>query len=210
MELRDQHSIHHQEGLLVDGLREPLAKLLSNAPDKKPVDVVLESAWLPLMLLDLSPGFWSDAKLRALLSHNLGEVYDQLYGRTEDWDMQFDYHPGDSRAVGYGLAREVRESIAETAATAGQNLASIQPAFQWAARRLKRPDGWWAWIEQDRALLSRIANGRTVSLNAAAPLPLDEADSMRLIRIEARRHGDAAPPSAVTAGWCAPWTAVVT
>ena len=207
--LRDQRVATAHDGQNPEVLRAALQDLLG-ADIAGSADVVLESAWLPLMLLDVGTAPWSSAKLQALLRHRLGELYGQA--SINAWDLLLDYRPGDAKALGYGLAPEIKQAVVDAAAAAGQKLASVQPAFQWAARRLKpqkRTEGWWLWLEQDRALLARVRQGRVVHLNAAAPLPRDEADSTRLAGIEARRRGEADQDRAtVTAGWSAPWISV--
>lgn len=206
--LQDQREVGAHEGLSVEALRAALQALFGENI-RGPADVVLESAWLPVLLLNVGPEPASNAKLQALLRHRLGDLYGQAQGPIDTWALLLDYRPGDPQALGYGFAPDVKQAVVEAAAASGQKLASVQPAFQWAARRLKRRDGWWTWLEQDRALLARVRQGRVVALNAAAALPRDPADSARLVGIEARRLGEGVQDrEAVTAGWSAPWTSV--
>lgn len=230
--LQDQRAIEDGEGMRPEALGAALQSLLS-ASVGAPLDVVLESAWLPLMLLAVGEQPQSAAKLQALLRHRLTELYGKnqgpmqgpIQGSMDDWSLQLDYRPGDSQALGFGLAPDVRRVIVDTAGATGHKLASMQPAFQWGAqqlgRRLGRREGrrdergggrhesWWLWLEQDRGVLARLEQGRVVSLNAATPLPQDEAFSNRLAGIEARRHGLSDPEvCVVTAGWSAPWESV--
>lgn len=209
--LCDQRVIAAHDGPNPEVLRAALQDLLG-ANIAGSADIVLESAWLPLMLLNVGTAPWSTAKLQALLRHRLGELYGKA--SVDAWNLLLDYRPGDAKALGYGLAPGIKQAVVDAASATGQKLASVQPAFQWAARRLKpqrRTEGWWLWLEQDRALLARVRQGRVVALNAAAPLPRDEADSARLANIEARRLGHAHQvTTAVTAGWSAPWVSVAT
>jgi hypothetical protein len=205
LELQDQREISLHEGSRIATLRVALAALLEERGNG-PVDIVLESAWLPVLLLHVGTELWSNAKIQALLRHRLNVLYCQTFGSTDSWVLQLDNKPGDPLALGYGLAAAVRESITEAADTAGQKLASIQPAFQWAARRLKHRQGWLLCQEQDRSLVARLERGRVVALNAGAPPSVDEAHGKQLIDIEARRHGVTEPDaSSLNAGWWSPW-----
>jgi hypothetical protein len=205
--LRGQCAVDSTKGLNAEALRVALRSLLGERVDEpaRRADVVIESSWLPLMLLQTGTALLSAGKVQALLRHRLGE----LYGPVDEWDLDLDYRPGDRWAVGYGLAPSVKQAVAEAAADAGLKLASMQPAFQWAARRLERADGWWIWLEQDRTLISRIERDRVVALNAAAPPARDEAHGAQLAGIEARRHGLVEQDvNVVAAGWSAPWVSV--
>ncbi|HEV8314860.1 MAG TPA: hypothetical protein VGQ23_17495, partial [Burkholderiaceae bacterium] len=207
--LRGQCAVDSTKGLSTDALSAALRALLGECLEEpaRRADVVIESAWLPLMLLEVGAALLSVGKVQALLRHRLGE----LYGPVDGWDLDLDYRPGDLWALGYGLAPSVKQAIAEAAADAGMKLASMQPAFQWASRRLERADGWWIWREQDRSLVSRIERGHVIALNAAAPLARDEAHGAQLAAIEARRHGVVEQDvEVVAAGWYAPWVSVAT
>ena len=162
-----------------------------------PIDVLLESAWLPLMLLPAGPAQWSPHKLQALLRHRLGQLYDGGSDPVQAWEFRLDHRPGDARALGYGLAPSVRQAVVDAAAATGQHVASLQPAFAWGWRHLKsqrRVEGgaeaaWWLWIEQDRCIVCRFVRGRIEALNAGAGVPQDAQQALRLIEVEASREG---------------------
>lgn len=169
------------------------------------LDAVLESAWLPVLALDIGQALWSRRQLEALLRHRLG----QLYGEREvqAWDLQLDHRAGDAHGLGYGLAPVVKQAVDRAVAAAGVRLASLQPALAWGWQRLKthrrrRRTGWWLWLEQDRSLVGRVECSRLSLLNAGAPVPCDGAQALRLIEIEAVRQGVSETQlSGVVAGW---------
>jgi hypothetical protein len=157
------------------------------------VHVVLESAWLPVIALDVGGTPWGERKLQALLAHRLG----MLYGAepaARDWDLQVDHRAGDAVAMGFGLAREVKDAVLTAGKAVGIATASIQPAFAWGMGHClpkagHAQAGWWLWGEQDRTLVAQVQRGRVAALNPAAA-PVCDAESCRaLARREALRLG---------------------
>lgn len=187
-------------------LRNWLKTIGSDTPTR-PVDVVLESAWLPLMLVELGRTLWSRGQVENLLRHRLSQLYSHASESASDWQLQLDHRVGDAQALGYGLAPPVRHAVLGAMVAAGLRAGSLQPAFAWGWQRLERRrrgirTGWWTWTEQDRALVCRLQRGRITALNAGADVPADEEQAARLVAIEAARLGIAGPAGeTVTVGW---------
>jgi hypothetical protein len=189
---------------LATALQE-LFKVAKAQPGGRAVHVVLESAWLPVMGIDLGDTLWAKHKLQALLQHRLVQLHgpDQAGG----WDLQLDHQAGDALAQGFGLAREVKAAVLAGAATTETTVASIQPAFAWSmdrwlpgARRAKA--AWWLWCEQDRTLVAHVQRGRVAALNPAAPPVRNAEDCRALIACESIRLGSgAANALAWIGGW---------
>jgi hypothetical protein len=197
------------EAALEAELRAWLQPLAGRAPTRT-VDVVLESAWLPVMLLELGRGLCSRSQAENLMRHRLAQLYANPGEPASPWQLQLDHRVGDGQAMGYGLAPTVRQAVLGALAAAGLRAASMQPAFAWAWRRFERRrslrQGWWTWIEQDRAMVCRIERGRVTAMNAGAAVPADDEQAARLVAIEAARIGMAQPGAsavdeAVTLGW---------
>ncbi|HZT56124.1 MAG TPA: hypothetical protein VFA35_07860 [Burkholderiaceae bacterium] len=174
------------------------------------VDVVFESAWLPVMSLELGRKLWSRTQVEALLRHRLGQLHARRDDPVGDWELQLDHRAGDAHALGYGLAPSVKQAAMNAAAATGRQLASLQPVFAWGWQRLSRHhrnlggarSGWWVWIEQDRSLVCRIDRGRVIAVNPGAAVPRDDPQCLRLIQIEASRLGVLGP---VGRGVAATW-----
>ncbi len=163
-------------------------------PRARSVDVVLESAWLPAMVIETGRTSWSRGQAENLMRHRFTELHMRAGAPVDDWKLQLDHRPGDAQALGYGLASSTRQAVLGATAAAGQRAASLQPALAWGRQRLARRGrslraGWWIWIEQDRALVCRIEHGRMTAMNAGAPVPSDEEQCARLVAIEAARWG---------------------
>lgn len=178
------------------------------------VDVVFESAWLPIMLIEIGHSLWSHRPLEALLRHRFSQLYNERNDPVSGWHLQLDHRAGDAHGMGYGLAPSIRQAAIDATGAAGLRLASVQPAFSWGWQRLHRHrrqvvgdaarrGGWWLWNEQDRALVCHVdSSGRLRSLNAGAAVPEDAAQCQRLIKVEALRQGipgEDAPGTVV--GW---------
>ena len=165
------------------------------------IDMIVESAWMPIMLIETGHSLWSPKPIESLLRHRFSQLYNDRDDPVAAWHLQLDYRPGDLQGMGYGIAPSTRQAAIDAAAAAGLRLASLQPAFSWGRQRLRRQRGrvvggaarrsvWWLWIEQDRSLVCHFDDrGRLHSLNAGAAVPKDAAQCLRLIDIEALRQG---------------------
>jgi hypothetical protein len=193
-------------------LASALQRLFESAraqPGGGPVHVVLESAWLPVIALDVGAIPWAERKLQALLAHRLGTLYG-AESAARDWDLQVDHRAGDAAALGFGLAREVKDAVLTAGKAVGITTASIQPAFAWGMDHClpkagRARAGWWLWGEQDRTLVAELQYGRVAALNPAAA-PVHGAEACRaLAQREALRLGsDRAGAPVWVGGWHAP------
>jgi hypothetical protein len=183
-------------------------------PPTRAVDLVVESAWLPVMLVDVGESLLSRKTIEALLRHRLAQQFGDKNAPAAAWVLQIDHQPGESQALGYGLAPATRRALLDSVAAAGWRVQSLRPALAWgwqrldsrrrafAARKAQR-SAWWIWSEQDRSLIGHCnGRGRFDALNAGAAAAADDADCVRLIRIEALRHGLAQDESrAIVVDW---------
>ena len=195
-----------------EALAASLPALYAHRPAEGGVTVVLESAWLPVLLGDTGGTLWGAAPLAAWMRHRLR----LLHGSAEDdlagWDIRVDAQAGERHALGYGLSPRVRQAVLAAAARSGLEVDALTPAISWGWQRLRPertwPDrsGWWVWPEQDRCLVARVEAGRFVAFNAAAQLVTDPAQVERLIATEAVRLGlDAGAVDRIgVAAWRAP------
>lgn len=173
------------------------------------IHVVLESAWLPVIALDVGGAPWTERKLHALLQHRFGMLFG-IEAMARDWDLQADHRAGDAMALGFGLAKEVKNAVLAAAKTAGATVASVQPSFAWGMGRCLRPArrtpaAWWMWGEQDRSLVAHVRRGRVAALNPAAD-PVHGAEDCRALAVrESIRLGTGEPGAPAWAGgWRVP------
>lgn len=189
-----------------DELRQAMRKLLTAGSPGR-AHLVLESAWLPVLLLDTG-SLWSSAPLEALLRHRLSQLFDVPGHPGVFWQVMLEHRPGERHALGYGLAVEIRQALVDAGADAGVRWASLQPALAWGRQRLRDRrvrDGWWVWGEQDRSLVCHLVGGRVDALNAGAPALGDVPDWRRALEVERFRFGvEAEIGPVVLAGWEAP------
>ena len=197
--------------VLADGLRRLFGALKTSGMPaaQRATDVVLESAWLPTMLLPAEQALWSTARLQALLRHRLNDLYADVWDPVDAWELQFDHRAGDGQAVGYGLAPSIKAAVLDACAATNVRPACVQPALAWQLRRIdpsvrRASAAWWLCVEQDRSIVCGLQRGRVAAMNAGAPPLRDEAHAQRLAAVEARRRGW--PPAhepASFAGWFA-------
>ncbi|MGM9491332.1 hypothetical protein [Ideonella sp. YS5] len=209
LELRGHHVLSAKPGTeaLLEAELHAWLETIDSEARGKPLDLVLESAWLPVLLLELGRSLWSRAQVENLLRHRLAALYANPGESASGWQLQLDHRVGDPQAIGYGLAPSVSQAVLGAMAAAGLRAASLQPAFAWGWQRFERRrrglrHGWWTWVEQDRAMVCRMEHGRITAMNAGAAMPSDDEEAIRLVAIEAARMGIEGPDgAAVTAGW---------
>lgn len=170
-------------------------------------DLVVESAWLPMMLLETGNQLWSRMQVEALLRHRFGLLFDAPGASIGDWELMVDHRAGDAQGLGYGLPPAVKAAVSAAATRAGVRWTSIQPAFAWGWQRLRRQraplhgQGWWLWTEQDRALICHVEGGRVRAMNPGAAAVVDAAHCRRAIDVEGARFGVTGAGAALVAGW---------
>jgi len=183
-----------------------LSELCVGKPQGK-VSLVLESAWLPLVLVGVGDTLLAPTEAQALMRHRLGSNHGSQGDELSAWDIRVDYRAGERFALGYGLAPHVRQVLLSAAELAGLQLCGLVPAFTWGWQRLQSPlkTGWWVWPEQDRMLLARVEGGRLVAFNPAASLVDTGPAVEQLVHAEAARWGLLANAGTVTvASWHSP------
>ncbi|MBB2486997.1 hypothetical protein H5407_17345 [Mitsuaria sp. WAJ17] len=189
-----------EAALQLEGTEEPYHSVVA----------VLESAWLPVMLVPLGPDLWSRGHAGQLLRHRFGDVHG-LDGQTE---VHMDFRAGEAQVLGYALARPVKEALLSSAMAAAVEVASLQPAFVWGREFLSRrggrqadghgdrPGAWWVWSEQDRTLVALLRDGRVMSLNPGASQVSDLEGAKRCAALESLRLGGLMKDAPVlAAGW---------
>jgi hypothetical protein len=170
--------------------------------------LILESVWLPVILVELGTSTWAADQARALVRHRLRGLYDGAQEQFNDGEVRVDFRPGDRYAVGYAVPTSVMDTVNRVASLFGLRWASLQPAFAWgwergwARRKWPLGQGWWIWNEQDRSLVACVDDGRVFTLNSGAARCVDDADAAQAVRVETLRCGakcDGWPM--VVAGW---------
>lgn len=184
-------------------LQAGVDSLLKRGRRTPAIDVVVESAWLPVLQIEPGPTLLSQRSVEALLLHRLNNVYGAPPSGA--WQLRVEHRAGERTGLGFALAPAVRAAIVDAAATAGRRVASIQPAISWARSRLRRHvpnNAWLLWMEQDRSLVARLELGRVRALNPAAPHVGTVGQARRCVEVEALRQGEpgSAPP-VVVGGW---------
>jgi hypothetical protein len=198
-------------------MSECLATLLENrSSEGRGLDLVVESAWMPVMHLPMAPTLWSMEQATNLLRHRLGLLQGIQPEHMSSWQLAVDYLPGNACGLGYGLSPAVREALHQAVHAANCKVHSMQPALAWGGRRLPdRParrrsnlKGTQAriWVEQDRALVVLDQVGKVLHLNACAEAPSNDEQALLQFQIECARAGlspVAAPgaPAVIVGRW---------
>jgi hypothetical protein len=179
-----------------EALRASLHELYSNKNTPfGAITVIVESAWMPMILVDTSTALWSSAQVETLAQHKIGAIFENQSAPSVEFQIRLEYRVGDNVAVAYGFLSSIRAALLKAATGLSLKWDYVVPAFAWGVQRFKpsrkwaKRTGWWAWPEQDRLLLARFSGGRVDNLNAAAQMTVDPANMQRLIKVEAIRTG---------------------
>lgn len=183
-------------------------KALFSAASAERAAVVLESAWVPLILAETGDAVWRQAEVEALLRHRLSLLHDDPADPVGEWDVRVDRSADDARALGYGFSPLLRDALREAGDAVGCEWRSLLPAWVWGWQRFQPQRQWrastghWAWQEQDRTLLGSFDGGRLVAFNAACA-PHDGHDALaKAVATHGVRHGLQASTWPVTSsGW---------
>jgi hypothetical protein len=174
------------------------------------VTVVLESAWVPLMLAETGRSVWRRPEVEALLRHRLALLHDDPADPVAEWDVRVDHSVGNAQALAYGFSSSLREALAEAARLVGREWAALLPAWAWGWQRSRPQRQWsgrvghWALNEQDRMLLGSFEAGRLVALNAAARVCDDSQSLAQGLAAHVVRSGlPASEWPVVATAWCA-------
>ena len=173
-------------------LAATLAALATRSTSRR-ASVVIESAFLPLMLVDTGGALWSDKQLDALLRHRFGLAYGGPSVNVAAWTFRSDYRFGERFALAFGLPPTV-EAVLNGALAAGWKFDGWTPAFSWSWSKWRRRSPatgsqWWLCPEQDRTLLAHTTDGRATALHAALPRFSAEEQLIRRVESEQLRSG---------------------
>jgi hypothetical protein len=170
----------------------------------KRITLLLESAWLPVMLIDTGPALLSAAQLDALVRHRFGLHHGDTRDPVSAWELRVEHRAGHRHALAYGVSTRVKQALMDAGEATGLEWGAMLPAFSWGRQRLlvtqrwARTNGWRVWQEQDRMLVARFARNELVGFNAGAARVDDEAGVLRLIDAEEVRFGVAPNADAIT------------
>jgi len=207
LSLLASHALQADVPAQLDSLATAI-KLLCEDKPKGGVNLLLESACLPVLLVDTGGLLWSSGQVKALAQHQ----FESLYGDdTRAWELRVEHALGTRFALAYGLPHRLQQRLLDTLGQIGVACDAVLPAFAWGWHRLRperhwpRRTGWWAWPEQDRLLLARIQAGRIVALNAGLEATDNTEEIVRHADAECVRLGLDSPLSPVgVASWKAP------
>lgn len=159
------------------------------------VTVVLESAWVPVMLAETGASVWRRAEVEALLRHRLALLHDDPADPVGEWDVRVDHRAGEPLALGYGFSPRLRNALDQAARTLGREWSALVPAWAWGWQRSHpqrhwgQKDGHWSWQEQDRTLLGSFRAGRLVAFDAACE-PCESGEPLaQALAVHKLRHG---------------------
>jgi hypothetical protein len=148
------------------------------------MEVVLESAYVPIMRVETGASLWNSGQLRSLFVHRFGLLFGN--GQAVDaWDFRSDHRFGDRSAMAFALPRAVRVLLDELGRERTIRLSAWRPALVWGLRHFPptAPSAcskrWWAWGEQDRTMLLGFEGDDVCGFIPALPGEADDEERVR-------------------------------
>lgn len=209
LSLLSEHALPQGAALQPQHVTEAIRVLYSIVPTA-PVTLVLESAWLPVMLVDTGPALLRAAQVDALVRHRFGQHYSDGPDPVAGWELRIEHRAGSRHALAYGMTPRLKQTLLDAARGAGLEWAAMTPALAWGMQRLRpakalpRSTGWFVWSEQDRTLVAQLASNEIVGVNAGASRVADDASLLRLIAAEGARLGVESTSEPIVAATWAP------
>lgn len=194
LSLLSEHALTQDAAPQSKRLAEAIGTLYPASPGK-PITVLLESAWLPVAIVDTGPNLLRATQVEALARHRFGLHYADSNDPVAAWELRIEHRAGSRHALAYGLSPSVKQTLVDAARTLGLEWAVMTPAMAWGLERLhptgawSRSAGWFLWPEQDRTLVARIASNELGGLNPGAQRADDEPGLLRLVDAESVRLG---------------------
>jgi hypothetical protein len=188
-----EHAMPHEAAPNAQHLNEAIALLYRDAPSA-PVTLILESAWVPVMLVDTGRTLLRAAQVEALVRHRFGLYFVDGIDPVATWELRIEQRAGHPQALAYGMPPRLKRTLTDAGGVAGLRWAAMTPAFAWGCERLptkrfSRASRWFVWGEQDRTLLARMAQHGVSSLNAGAERVASATEVLRLVDAERMRRG---------------------
>jgi hypothetical protein len=180
-----------------------VAMCRTRAPDQ--ATLVVESAWMPTMLVDTGSGLLRSAELEALVRHRLGLYHADVRDPVSAWELRIEHRVGTRYALAYALSPQVKEAVLSAARSQHFEWSAITPAMAWGLERLRPAKnwssgtGWWLWPEQDRTLIARLTSSGLVGLNPAAPRLTGNESVVAAVESECIRLGLGPPTGPISA-----------
>jgi hypothetical protein len=206
LSLQSEHALPQVAAPQPQHLTGAIKALYSTVPPA-PVTLVLESAWLPVMLVDTGAALLRAAQIDALVRHRFCQHYSDGPHPVAAWELRIEHRAGSRYAFAYGMTPRLKQTLIDAAHAVGLEWAAMTPALAWGMERLRsakalpRLNGWVAWPEQDRTLLVRVVSNEVGGFNAGAARVSDEPGLLRLIDAESVRLGVESLEPVVAATW---------
>jgi hypothetical protein len=161
------------------------------------VQVLLDSKWMPLSLLNTGRAPLTGAQVQVLATHRFAQVFGEP---AHHWEIQTSYVSGDVQTLAFACAKPLLSGLHHGLGLDGPNatgrtrLLSVQPTFCWVwnhVRRLEanRDDSWLVLAEHDRSIMTRVSKGHLLALHAAGPIVRNAGQLASAIQIQALRCG---------------------
>lgn len=178
-------------------LKDAVRALYPTSPSV-PVQVILESAWLPVALLEVGSGLLNAAQLQTLARYRFTQLLSDSAdpgAPNEPLELRIECRAGSRQALAYALAPELKRNFEAAAKASNLQWAALSPALSWGWARLcqskmwPRSAAWFIWPEQDRTLLARVSGEAVVGLNPGASVVGSATEISRLLDAEGARLG---------------------
>lgn len=155
---------------------EALNALLGQVPPDATFQVLVDSKWMPVALLDIGQRPLSQERVQLFARHRFTELYGD---QAKDWRIQFSYTPGDRYALAVACADALMAAITHALSKAdvasSRRITSVQSTLVWALNdHLDAAKGdeplCLMLTEHDRTVLAFVIDKQLRGLHPCAPV----------------------------------------
>lgn len=154
-------------------LRLAIQQLAQHVPARARVQVIVDSHWLPVLLVDTGHAPLAGGHINTLAMHRFAEVRGEA---VRNWAFMSNYLAGDRKALAFGcppqLQQVVQSTLAENAAP--RAFCGLQPTLSWAMAKAPAKLGMQSnrctvLHEQDRSLMVLSQGASLLGFHPALP-----------------------------------------
>lgn len=183
------HLVYNQHQAIAD----LLPSISQTLPNGARVQVLADSKWMPVSLLQTGKRPLSKDQVTALARHRFTQIFGE---QASGWNTQTTYVAGDVQALAFACHPDLEAALHQGLQTErGKNhFAGLAPTLSWTWDRLwrsstSRARKWLVLTEHDRSLWVLAFRGQVKELRPAGPVLVSAQQIAKVLQTEALRCG---------------------
>ncbi|MBC7701778.1 hypothetical protein [Aquabacterium sp.] len=189
--------VHHLGHDQYQAIADLLPGLTQALPLGASVQVLADSKWMPVSLLNTGKAPLSRNQVDVLAKHRFAQIFGES---ANHWTIQTSYVAGDAQAMAFGCPAGLQACLRQSLEAQQPNgrgkycFTGLAPTLSWAWNEAWRAHvgqagSWLVLAEHDRSILVWASKGQASALQPAGPILLNPAQVNQLLKTESLRCG---------------------